>query len=251
MTKQKKKFLDWHQADILSERYFDIVLSDFGNTFLLLIQAPIIALAISIGWSEIKQPTDTLYYIMLVSCVWFGCINSCKEIVKERAIYIRERMFGLNIFSYLFSKIKVLAIFAFVQCLLFVLIINYNVPLKGTLPLLFFTFFLCTFSGSCLGLILSALVNTPDKAVALAPVITIPQILFSKMVIPENYLRGPAKVMENLMIVKWGFIGVKQIASRNIEWLELGKSLFILLLFSFSYFILTLSIMKISDQESI
>ncbi len=239
-----KKLINWHQADILAERYLDIILSDIGNTLLLLIQAPLIALAISLGWYEIGQPTDSLYYIMLVSCVWFGCINGSKEIVKERAIYRRERMFGLNTFAYVFSKIKVLSIVSFVQCLLFLTTIHFYIPQKGNIILIFIILFLCTLCGVSLGLLLSTIVDTPDKAVALAPVITIPQILFSKMVIPENYLRGWAAIVEKLMIVKWGFESIQEIAGRNIHLFTLLKGIGILILFCLIYFFITLMLLK-------
>ncbi len=37
-------------------------------------------------------------------CVWFGTSNAAREIVTERAIYLRERMVNLRLFNYVVSK---------------------------------------------------------------------------------------------------------------------------------------------------
>ena len=60
-------------------------------------------------WGSVEEDTPSLYFVMCLSALWFGCINACREIVKERAIIERERFFGLNIIAYVGSKVWVLA----------------------------------------------------------------------------------------------------------------------------------------------
>ena len=43
-------------------------------------------------------------FFVVVSCVWFGTSNAAREIVTERAIYLRERMVNLRLFNYVLSK---------------------------------------------------------------------------------------------------------------------------------------------------
>jgi hypothetical protein len=53
------------------------------------------------------QPTQdhtAAMFFVVVSCVWFGTSNAAREIVTERAIYLRERMVNLSLFNYVLSK---------------------------------------------------------------------------------------------------------------------------------------------------
>ena len=45
-----------------------------------------------------------LLFLLAVTSFWFGCNNAAKEIVKERAIYTRERDFNVQVGSYYCSK---------------------------------------------------------------------------------------------------------------------------------------------------
>ncbi len=65
-----------------------------------------------------------------MTAVWFGCSNAARELVKERAIYLRERMVNLSIVPYVLSKVVVLAAFAFIQCVLLLFILDpwFGVP---------------------------------------------------------------------------------------------------------------------------
>src|SRR5262249_57629217 len=48
--------------------------------------------------------TFMLLNILVIAVLWFGCNNAAKEIVKEEAIYGRERAVNLHIGPYLGSK---------------------------------------------------------------------------------------------------------------------------------------------------
>jgi hypothetical protein len=60
---------------------------------------------------EIKIPKDiyekmpvTLLFVLAISAIWFGTINASREIISEKAIFERERMIGMKIIPYVFSK---------------------------------------------------------------------------------------------------------------------------------------------------
>src|SRR5204863_49739 len=59
--------------------------------------------------------TYMLLFLLVITILWFGCNNAAKEIVKEEAIYTRERAVNLGILPYLASKFLVLSVITAVQ----------------------------------------------------------------------------------------------------------------------------------------
>jgi ABC transport system ATP-binding/permease protein len=121
--------------------------------------------------------------------VLFGVINAIREIVKEGAIYRRERTVNLGIVPYLLSKILLLGVLALFQSGVLILIINAFEPLhQGIfLPVLlecYITLALASFAGLMIGLAVSALAPNEDSATSLLPIILIPQVIFAGVEIP-------------------------------------------------------------------
>ena len=83
-------WLHWRQSGILADRYFDILLGDVRNILLLVVQVPIIAGLLV--WRNVEQATTTLYFVLVLTAIWFGCTNASREIVKERVIFFCERI---------------------------------------------------------------------------------------------------------------------------------------------------------------
>ena len=132
-----------------------------------------------------------LLFLIAVIVMWFGCNNAAKEIVKEEAIYGRERAVNLGILPYLGSKFLLLSIVSAFQTFLLVGIV-YGVMwvlfetigkpmpnLTYMLPFLpqYGVLVLLAMTGVAMGLLLSACVNTPDRANNLMPYVLIPQII--------------------------------------------------------------------------
>jgi len=124
----------------------------------------------------------------MFSSLWFGCSNAVREIVDEQTIYRRERQTGLKIPSYILSKLAVLSFVAFVQCFSVVLIclfvnhaLSLGLPEAGAAILIMF---LVAVNGSLIGLLISSLVSTPEKALTLFPLILIPEILLCGLFLP-------------------------------------------------------------------
>ncbi len=82
-------WLNFRQSGILADRYFDILLGDLRNTVLLLLQSPIIAGLIVLVWRNVEQATDTMYFALALTSIWFGCTNASRAIVKKQAIFLR------------------------------------------------------------------------------------------------------------------------------------------------------------------
>ncbi|HEX4204747.1 MAG TPA: FHA domain-containing protein, partial [Ktedonobacteraceae bacterium] len=70
-----------------------------------------------------------ILFIMAFSTVLFGCVNGAREIVKESAIYRRERAVNLGLLPYMFSKIVVLGVFCLFQSAILVFVMELGEPL--------------------------------------------------------------------------------------------------------------------------
>lgn len=235
------------QASILAGRYLDLVLNDGLNTLLLLIQAPLIALLIILIWRDVGEPTKTLYFVLAVTAAWFGCINASREVTKEAPIYRRERMFDLNIGSYIVSKFVVLALLGFVQCAVLLAVVHHSIHIPDNRLAVFLILFLCSAASSALGLVISALASREDRAVALVPLVLIPQVLFSELVIPEALKSPLVHAIEKLMVVHWSYKGMLDAVAAVPEWLFIVKACLVLLSFCLCLLALSGVILRLRD----
>jgi ABC-type multidrug transport system ATPase subunit/pSer/pThr/pTyr-binding forkhead associated (FHA) protein len=182
---QEKRF-SLRQFTTLLQRTWELKFSDRAQTLLLFGQAPLVALLVALMASGPNQ-VQTIFMAMF-SSLWFGCSNAVREIVDEQTIYRRERQTGLKIPSYILSKLAVLSFVAFVQCFSVVLIclfinhaLSLSLPEAGAAILIMF---LVAVNGSLVGLLISSLVATPEKALTLFPLILIPELLLCGLFLP-------------------------------------------------------------------
>jgi ABC-type multidrug transport system ATPase subunit len=182
---QEKRF-SLRQFTTMLQRTWELKFSDRAQTLLLFGQAPLVALLVALMASGPNQ-VQTIFMAMF-SALWFGCSNAVREIVDEQTIYRRERQTGLKIPSYILSKLAVLSFVAFVQCFSVVLIclfinhaLSLNLPEAGAAILIMF---LVAANGSLIGLLISSLVTTPEKALTLFPLILIPELLLCGLFLP-------------------------------------------------------------------
>ena len=132
-----------------------------------------------------------ILFIMAFAAVMFGCINGAREIVKEEAIYRRERTVNLGIIPYMFSKIVVLGILCLLQSLILVFFVNLKAPIQQGIFLppvveVYITMALTSIAGLMIGLAVSALAPNNDRATSFIPIILIPQVIFSGIIFPLN-----------------------------------------------------------------
>jgi hypothetical protein len=136
--------------------------------------------------------TYMLLFILSVTVIWFGCNNAAKEIVKEDAIYSRERAVNLGIFPYLGSKFVVLSVLTAFHTLILMVVIygglallhaiwpTQQVPdesLRQDYLTQYGLLSLLGVAGVAMGLLVSACVGSPDRASTLLPYVLIPQII--------------------------------------------------------------------------
>jgi hypothetical protein len=210
------------QALILSGRYLHIMFNDRVRTLMLLLQAPLIALLIALvadGKQYEEYPmTESLLFALSCSAFWLGLLNSIQEVCKERNILKREYMTGLRLDAYICSKISVMALVCLVQAFMLTAVFSVTVglPDKGVVfaPFfdLFIAVFLTTLSASATGIFVSSLFKNADRAMTVAPLLIIPQLLFSGVIFE---LSGAKEVMSYAVVCRWSMESLGTTARLN------------------------------------
>lgn len=244
MSQNKPRASTIYQANVLSERYFDVMLSDLGSLLLMFLQPLAVAICIGLVWQG-GRTTGTLYFVLIFSTIFFGCVNACREIVKETAIFQRERLVGLRITPYILSKIWVLSGLGLAQTLLFYTGVRYFLSLEGGMLTLLLTLYLSLLAGTALGLVISAAVSSDVMALALVPVCLIPQLLFSKMVMPQKALTGLVAWLEKSMIVRWSYQAMEEVVAKSPAWGTWLEGIAVLLMMSVLLTLLSGLILKL------
>ena len=190
----------------LTSRYFKIKTNDKVNSLYLIIQAPIIACLICFIFTDISPAVP---FITAISAIWFGTNNSAREIVNEASIYKRERMYNLDIFPYVLSKVFVLSFFTIIQSAIFVLILflHFNDSLVSlTAPFdAFLWMSFVSISATFLGLFLSSIMSTTEKVMTIVPIILMPQIMLAGLVARIN--TEFVEVISYFTLSRWGTEG--------------------------------------------
>lgn len=210
------------QLPVLCARYINILLNDKQRLFLLMIQAPILAILIVLISDSNQfvqyEATKGLLFSLACSVIWIGLLNSIQEVCKEYNSVHREYMMGLSLLSYLFSKVLVLIVFCLLQGLIILVmfVIFVGLPEQSLLFNPFIDFLITTsllmIASVTVGLFVSTLFRSADRALAVAPILLMPQVLLSGMIF---HLEGITETISNLVICRWGMEGYGTIANLN------------------------------------
>jgi len=129
--------------------------------------------------------TNTFVFVMGLEAVLTGLFVPSNDLVKERSIYLRERMVNLKVLPYLLSKAAIYSIFAVVQVVLYLLILSLGVNFpehglyfNGTLEL-FITLFLTMMAGITFGFIISAVSRNTEMAIYILTMMLFFQFFFA------------------------------------------------------------------------
>jgi ABC transport system ATP-binding/permease protein len=151
------------------------------------------------------------FFMSVVVALFFGLTMSAEELFRDRRILKREQFLHLSRFSYLTSKVVIMFSISAIQTLTFMVIGNIILEI----PLSEFRYWLILFSSSCfanmLGLNISAAFNSAVTIYILIPLLIIPQLLLSGVVI--NFEKFNPKVGNPLgipiagevMASRWAF----------------------------------------------
>jgi len=209
------------QFSVLTRRYFNLVWRDPMSLFVLLAIMPILGLFLLL----MSHPNDLvgsgmplavdvvtafqaqrLMFMLALAANLLGLFAASYEIIKEDAIYRRERMVNLGILPYLFSKLAVLGGFALLQCALILLVLRIKVqyPTDGLFmpPALeiYVTLVLTTLASLALGLLISSLARNANMVVYMILLVLFIQIIFAGAIFP---LDDSVKLFSALSTTHW------------------------------------------------
>jgi hypothetical protein len=164
------------------------------------------------GGTGTNAGAQQLLLVIVVSACLAGTASSVRELVKERSIYVRERAAGLSTGAYLASKLVVLGVISVVQVLVLAAIglAGSRMPAHGAFltsaPLaeLLIGIAVLGVASMCLGLLVSALVSTSEKAMPFLVLLTMAQVILSGGVIAVAGKAGLAQ-LSWLAPARWGF----------------------------------------------
>jgi ABC-type multidrug transport system ATPase subunit/pSer/pThr/pTyr-binding forkhead associated (FHA) protein len=198
----------------LTRRYLEVLGRDKLNLLILFGQSPLIAFLTYLVVGS-KAPRDFPYFMLALIAIWFGASVSAREIVRERAVYKRERMVNLGVLPYIGSKLLVLSSIVALQCLMLygtLKIFHYIglMKLPGWFIPQLLLMILTGMVGIALGLFVSAIVKTSEMATSLVPLILIPQILFSGLV---GMPTGFSRIIGLAMPATWAFDEMKRLSA--------------------------------------
>ncbi|MGW4896813.1 FHA domain-containing protein [Kitasatospora sp. NPDC004240] len=157
----------------------------------------------------------TILLIMAIGACFSGAANSVRELIKERAIYERERATGLSRSAYMMSKIIVLGFFSVVQGTIISMVgfLPRKLPEQGLIlsnsPVAEMTIsmILLSFVSMMFGLVISALVKTAEKTMPLLVMFAIVQVVFTGCLF-QLFDKPGLEQFAWLMPSRWGVGGV-------------------------------------------
>ncbi|MFZ4766737.1 MAG: ABC transporter permease, partial [Roseimicrobium sp.] len=157
-----------------------------ANLLTTLLEAPALALLISmvLRYSEDASYTfasafhvPSYLFLTLVVSMFLGLTNSADEIIRDRPMLNRERNHNLRIGYYIVGKLLALSTFAFIQCVIYLLIGNAILELREMFLVHLSWMFLTAITGVCMGLLVSTVVHDIRTALNIIPLLLIPQII--------------------------------------------------------------------------
>lgn len=189
-TQRKRLPIRWHdewtQFRTLLRRAFVSKLRNRANLVITICVAPILALLIAtiLRYSDSGQydfasayHIPTYLFLSLIVAMFLGLTNSADDIIRDRAVLQRERNLDVRLPYYVVSKTLTLGVFALLQCVLFVLIGNYILQIRGMFWIDLGIMLMTAMAGVALGLLISSLVADPKTAANIVPLVLIPQII--------------------------------------------------------------------------
>lgn len=174
------------QFRVLLGRAFVSKMRNEANLAITLVMAPLLALLIGLVLRYSEADTydfasafhiPAYLFLSVVVAMFLGLTNSVDDIIRDRPVLVRERNLNVRIGFYVLAKFFSLGVFAAVQCILFTILGNWILGVRGITGPMFLFLLLTSLSGVSIGLLISSLVNESKTAVLLIPAVFIPQII--------------------------------------------------------------------------
>ncbi len=203
------------------------LLSKLGNRQYLLInllEAPLLALILAfITFYYAEDSTGASYVFMrninmpayffmsVIVALFMGLTVSAEEIIRDQKILKRETFLNLSRGSYLASKVAILFGLSAIQTLTFVLVGNTVLEIKGMVLPHWGILFTTSCFANLLGLNISSAFNSAVTIYILIPILLIPQLILSGVVVKFDKLnplignQETVPFVGDMMTSRWAF----------------------------------------------
>ena len=151
------------------------------------------------------------FFMSVIVALFMGLTVSAEEIIRDRKILKREAFLHLSRSSYIVSKISILFMISAFQTFLFVLVGNYILEIRGMLLVHWAILFTTSCFANLLGLNISSAFNSAITIYILIPILLIPQLILSGVVVKFDKLNPvignteTVPVVGDLMASRWAF----------------------------------------------
>lgn len=165
-----------------------------------------------LGYTLLENSNLPVYLFMSVIVgIFVGLTVSAEEIIKDRKILKREAFLNLSWSSYLMSKVTILLGISAFQALMFVLIGNSIMEIKGMYFEYWLVLFSTWFSANMMGLVISDSFKTVVTIYILIPFLVIPQLILSGIIVKYEKLNptisSPSSIplYGELIVSRWAY----------------------------------------------
>jgi ABC-type multidrug transport system ATPase subunit len=226
-----------NQFRIYTIRDFLSKISNKQYVALNLLEAPILGFILSYIIRYIPDPTSGNYifrlnenipifiFMAIIVALFLGLTVSAEEIFRDRKILRREQFLNLSKSSYLSSKVVILILISAIQSLLFVLIANSILEIKGMYFEYWLVLFITAVCANMLGLNISASFNSAVTIYIIIPLLMIPMMILSGAMFPFDKLNRNISSVEKVPLIaeimptKWSYeaLMVNQFKNNDYE----------------------------------
>ncbi len=198
-------------------------ISNIQYVLLTLLEAPVLAFILAFIIRYIPDPDSDAYhfsgnenipvyiFMSIIVAVFLGLTISAEEIFRDRNILRRERFLNLSRNSYLLSKVTILMGISAIQSLLFVLVANPILGIKGMSFTYWLALFASAFTANMIGLIISASFNSVITIYIVIPLLLIPMMVLSGAMFSFDKLNrtitrpGKVPLIAEFMPTRWSY----------------------------------------------
>ena len=217
-----KQMLVYFKRDLLSK------LANRQYVLINLLEAPALAFVMAFFLRYFREGTTTageyvfrrndnipqFLFISVIVALFIGLTVAAEEIIRDKKIIQREKFLSLSRSSYLLSKIGLLFIISAIQTLLFTLVGDLVLDIHGMTFAHWAVFFSTACFANVLGLNVSASFNSAKVIYIVIPVLIIPQLLFSGIIVRFDKLHPwfanekSVPWIGNIMASRWAYEGL-------------------------------------------
>lgn len=227
----------FQQVKIYFKRDFLAKISNRQYIILNILEAPALGLILSFLIRYIADPNSNVYifrenanipiyiFMSLIVAMFLGLMVSGEEIFKDQKILNREKFLNLSRSTYLVSKIAILFIISAIQSILFVLVANWILGVRGLWFEYWWAMFTIATFSNLVGLNLSSAFNSAVTIYIMIPLVMIPQMAlggamfsFDKLNRAIGSVEGVPPVCE-FIATRWVYEGlmVRQFKDNEFE----------------------------------